>query len=268
MRAAARDAASSTPLRVAARAGYVANGLVHVMIGAIVVAIALGARGEGDQAGALKAVAAAPLGFVVLWLAAGALAALGVWHGITAVLVRRRGDDPADRARAWGRRASEGGQAVVFLALGFVAGAVALGAKPDAEETAESASRGVLQIWGGPWLLGTVGLAVAGAGVAFVVMGVRRSFHNRVDLPDGGAGRALEVLGVVGFVAKGVALGVVGVLLVIAAVRGDADTAGGPDGAVDALLGLAAGPLLVGVVGGGFIAYGLFTVFRARYAKL
>jgi len=50
--------------------------------------------------------------------------------------------------------------------------------------------------------------------------------------------------------------------------RSDADAAGALDGALSALLGVAYGPLLVGAIGVGFIAYGLFCLFRARYAQL
>ena len=57
-----------------------------------------------------------------------------------------------------------------------------------------------------------------------------------------------------------------GVLLVIAAVRADPETAGGLDGAVDAMLALPLGPALAWVVGLGFIAYGVFTIARARFA--
>jgi hypothetical protein len=99
-------------------------------------------------------------------------------------------------------------------------------------------------------------------------MGLRRSFHSKVRLPDGVGGHVLSALGVVGFLAKGVALVVVGVLLVIAAVRIEPDTAGGLDGAVSALIALPAGPFLALLVGLGFLGYGVFTVFRARYARL
>ena len=58
------------------------------------------------------------------------------------------------------------------------------------------------------------------------------------------------------------------VLLVVAAVKIEPDTAGGLDGAVSALIALPAGPILAFLVGLGFLAYGVFTVFRARYARL
>lgn len=260
---AARQAETSTAFRFLARAGYVANGIVHILIGGIVLAVAFGGSGETNQSGAFQAIASAPLGYVALWVLAVALCALGVWHAVHGFAVR----EPS-ASKTWGRRISEWGQAVVFAALGVLAASVALGARPDTEESAEGASQGVLSVPGGPLLLGAVGLAFGIGGVAFVVMGLRRSFHKRIALPSGPPGKALSLLGVVGFVAKGVALGIVGILLVVAAVTFDPQAAGGFDGAIRALLSVAFGPVLVGVVGGGFIAYGVFTVFRAKYARL
>lgn len=267
-KAAAREAKSSAAFEVLARAGYVANGIVHILIGVIVLVLAFGGEAEGDQAGAMKALAAAPLGFVVLWLIAITLWALGLWHLAEGILARDRQGDVKGAAKKWGRRAAEWGQALVFIALGLISAAIALGARPDAEQTAESASSGLLDIPGGPIMLALVGIGIGAGGVSFVVMGVLRSFHKRMDIPAGARGRAVEVAGVVGFVAKGVALVIIGVLLLISAVRTDAETAGGLDGAVEALLHLALGPLLAGVVGAGFLAYGFFTVFRARFAKM
>jgi hypothetical protein len=267
-KAVASDARSNTAFEVLARAGYVASGIVHVLIGVVVLVLAFGGDGEGDQVGAMKALAGAPLGLVLLWLIAITLWALGLWHLAEGILARDRSDDVKGAAKKWGRRAAEWGQALVFIALGLLAAAIALGARPDAEKTAESASRGLLDIPGGPIVLALIGVGVTAGGVSFVVMGVRRSFHKRLDIPAGARGRAVEIAGVIGFVAKGVALVIVGVLLLLAAVRTDAETAGGLDGAVDALLNLSLGPLLAGVVGAGFLAYGFFTVFRASFAKM
>ncbi len=260
---AAREARSSTPLRLLARGGYAANGVAHIIIGIIALVISGGGPGESDQAGAFLAIAQAPLGFAALWAMAVLLGALGLWHAAEGVAVMRRSD-----LTKWGVRVSEWGQAVIFVALGAIAASVALGARPNAEQTAQEASRGVLNIPGGPWVLALVGVAIAGGGVAFVVMGVRRSFHDKVAVPDGALGTVVTALGVVGFLAKGVALGVVGVLLVIAAVTVDAETAGGVDGAIRALLDVFGGPFLVAAVGAGFVAYGVFCLFRARYARL
>ncbi|MDF2555570.1 MAG: hypothetical protein K0R60_1465 [Microbacterium sp.] len=260
---AARAAEASAPFRVLARAGYAANGVVHALIGGIVLAVAVGGEGESDQAGAFKAIGAAPAGFLALWALAVALAALGVWHACAAVLAR----GSAGIAR-WGLRVSEGSQAIVFLAFAAISSAVALGAKPDAEEAAESASRGVLAIPGGTFVLGAAGLGFGIAGVAFAVMGARRSFRSKMTVPSGPLGHAIDSLGLIGFVAKGVALFTVGVLAVVAAVRIEPDRAGGLDGAIAALLALPFGPVVIGAVGVGFLAYAVFCCFRARYARI
>ncbi len=267
-KAVARGAESSTAFEVTARAGYVASGIVHVLIGVVVLVLAFGGDAQGDQVGALTALAAAPLGLALLWVIAITLWALGLWHLAEGILAHDRSDDLKGAAKKWGRRAAEWGQALVFVALGTVAAAIALGARPNAEKTAESASRGLLHIPGGPIVLALIGVGVGVGGVTFLVMGVRRSFHSRMDIPDGPRGRAVEIAGVVGFVAKGIALLIIGTLAVIAAARTDAETAGGLDGAVQALLDLALGPVLAGIVGAGFLAYGFFTVLRASLAKM
>lgn len=268
VKAAARGAESSTTLRVLARAGIAANGLVHVLIGAIVLVVAFGGQGESDQAGAFKAIAGAPLGFAALWILTIALWALAVWHVVEGILARDRDGDAKGFAKKWGVRVSEWGQAVVFAALGALSAAVALGARPDGDDTAEGTSRGILSLPGGPFVLGAVGLGVGIGGVVFVVMGVRRSFRDKMSIPSTPIGRSVEILGAVGFVAKGVALIVVGILLLVAAVKVDPDAAGGLDGAIRALLALPYGPILAGIVGCGLIAYGVFCFFRARYARL
>lgn len=261
---AARAVERQPAARVLARGGYVANGLVHLLIGALVIGVAFGGDRDADQTGAFRAVAEVPLGFVALWVAAALLAALGVWHLAEGMLAsrRRRG------AGVWGLRVSEWGQAIVFLFFGGLSAAVALGARPQADDAARDASRGILAVPGGVFAIVLVGVGVAIAGVVFVVMGVRRSFRSKMTIPDGAVGRVVEGLGVAGFIAKGVALGSLGGVLVVAAVRSRADEAGSLDAAIRALLDLSFGREIVIVVGAGLIAYGVFTVFRARYADL
>lgn len=262
-RSAAASAQSSSAFRALARAGFVANGLVHVLLGALVVAVAFGGDEQTDQSGAFEAIAAAPFGAVLLWACAVALWALGAWRAVEAFVAR--GTSGADRAK---RAVKEGAQAVSFLAVGGIAASVALGARSQGDQSAQSASSSVLSLPGGPFLLGAVGIVVAAVGVGFVVSGARRSFRKKISTPGGTLGSAIVVLGTVGYIAKGIALATVGILVVVAAVTVDPSASGGLDAAVSALLQTPAGPWLGAAVGIGFIAYGLFTVLRAKYARL
>jgi hypothetical protein len=259
----AREAESNHGVHVVARAGYVANGFVHMLIGAIVLVVAFGGHGETDQTGALKAVASAPWGFVALWALAIALLGLGAYHLLDGIA-----GWGGDAAKKWGRRIGEWGQSLVFIALGLLAASVALGAKPDADKSAEVASRDLLSVPGGPVALWLIGAGIGVGGIVFVVMGIRRSFEKRVSVPDGRLGVLIKTLGVVGFVAKGIALVVLAILVVVAAVKVEPKAAGGLDAAIDALVERPYGPPLVGAVGVGLVAYGVFCFFRARYAKL
>lgn len=261
---AARAVERQPDARALARGGYVANGVVHLLIGSLIVAVAFGGERDADQTGAFRAVAELPLGFVALWAAAALLTALGLWHLAEGMLAsrRRRG------AAVWGLRVSEWGQALVFLFFGGLSAAVALGARPHADEAARDVSRGILAVPGGVFAIVLVGVGVAIAGVVFAVMGVRRSFRSKMTIPEGAIGRVVAGLGVTGFIAKGVALGSLGGVLIVAAVRSRADEAGSLDAAIRALLDLSFGREIVVVVGAGLLAYGVFTVFRARYADL
>ena len=78
----------------------------------------------------------------------------------------------------------------------------------------------------------------------------------------------MTALGVIGYSAEGVALMVVGILFWVAAATLDPTRASGLDGALRALAGVPFGEFILVVIGAGFIAYGLYSEFRARYARL
>ncbi|WP_221583813.1 DUF1206 domain-containing protein [Microbacterium sp. G2-8] len=265
---AAEEVTRNPVMRVLARAGFVANGVVHGLMGAIALTIAFGeSSGSSDQRGALKVVAEAPFGFAALWIAAIALCGLAAWSLFDGILTYG-GRDATAQAKKWGRRLGAWILAIVYASLGVLAAVVAVGARGSGESSAESASRGVLGLPGGPILLGLGGLVIAGVGVGFGVIGVRGGFRKRLKMPGGATGTTVMMLGVVGYCAKGAALLVVGILLVVAAITVDPDAAGSIDGALQALRDRRFGPLAVAVVGVGLIAYGLFLMLRGKYARL
>lgn len=263
VKAAAERAERHPSFRVAARCGHIANGIVHGIIGVFALTLAWTGRGQSDQSQAFQTIAAAPFGAVALWLLAVVLWALGVFYAANGFAIRI-----GDTKQRWSWRLSEWGRAAIYLTIGSVASSFAAGSRSDGEQSAEQASRGLLQVPGGPFLLGAAGVAIGIAGVVFVVIGVRRGFRKRVELPKGPAGRAIEALGAFGYVAKGGSLGVVAGLVVTAAIRNDPDAAGALDAAIRLLKDLPAGTAIVTAMGIGFLAYAVFCVFRARYDKL
>ena len=121
---------------------------------------------------------------------------------------------------------------------------------------------------GGVALLVLIGLVVLGVGVAFVVRGIRRDFEEKLALPAGAAGTGIRVLGTVGYVAKGVAVAIVGVLFAVAAFTHDPEKAGGLDSALKSLAELPFGQVILWLVGAGLMVYGVYCFARARYGRL
>ncbi|HEY4224997.1 MAG TPA: DUF1206 domain-containing protein [Pseudolysinimonas sp.] len=246
-----------------ARAGYAVSGLLHALIGVIALTTVFGVeRGRADQTGALVKIAEIPAGAVLIWAMVVAVVALGLWQIARGIAVSEKDD-----RRRWFRRISAFGQAFGFLAIGFLAARIAIAGKSGAGDS-RTLTAAVLAVPGGAVLIGAVGVAVFGAGVYFVVKGISRRFLRDLGKEGVGVRRSVELLGVTGHVAKGVALAILGVLVVVAAVTSDPQQAAGLDQVFDAIAALPFGAALIAIVGVGFIAYGGYCGFRARLARL
>ena len=262
---AADDATDSRGFVLAARAGYVAAGLLHVMIGAIALRVATGGSGSADQSGAVAALAGSPGGTVLLWACFLGCAALAVFL-FSEVFFGATQRSDRDRLK---HRVKMGGQAVVYGAIGAVFGTYALGGTSDSSGSTQSLSARLMAHPAGTVLLIAVGLGLVVAGAFFVHRGVTRSFReNLKSLPPGRPGRAVMWLGTAGYAAKGVALAVLGVLVVVATVRSDPEQSSGLDGALKALQEQPFGAWILGAVALGLICYGVFMVVRARYQRM
>ena len=262
---AADDATDSRGFVLAARAGYVAAGLLHVMIGAIALRVATGGSGSADQSGAVAALAGSPGGTVLLWACFLGCAALAVFL-FSEIFFGATQRSDRDRLK---HRVKMGGQAVVYGAIGAVFGTYALGGTSDSSGSTQSLSARLMAHPAGTVLLIVVGLGLVVAGAFFVHRGVTRSFRENLKrLPPGTAGRAVMWLGTAGYAAKGVALAVLGVLVVVATVRSDPEQSSGLDGALKALQEQPFGAWILGAVALGLICYGVFMVVRARYQRM
>ena len=82
------------------------------------------------------------------------------------------------------------------------------------------------------------------------------------------AAALIVTFGMVGYIAKGIAVGVVGVLFVVAALTHDPEKASGLDGALKSLADLPFGTFILWLVGAGLIIYGVYCFARARYARM
>lgn len=256
VRAAAASANDNPVVETGARLGYAASGVLHLLIGWVGIQLAWFHDGrKADQTGAIQSLADTGLGALPLWVALVGFGLLGLWQLLEALVRRGAGD-----------RLKAAGKGVVYLALAAATASVAMGGgkKSGSKQTAD-VTRTLMDQPFGRVLVGLLGLAVIGVGVYHVVKGWRRGFLR--DLREHPGPWAVR-LGRVGYIAKGVALALVGGLFVSAAATAQPGKAKGLDGALRTLLDAPLGPVLLTLVAAGFAAYGLYSFFRARYARV
>lgn len=263
----AKQVAQSRPVKLAARVGLLSYGVTHLLIAWIALQIAFGGGGgeKADQGGAFQALAAQPLGRTLLWVLTIGFVAVALWRLEQAIWGYRYVSDTTEQLR---KRAVSGGKVVIFAVLAVLAGRAA-GGGGGGGAGQQQATAGLLGLPGGQFIVGAVGLGVIVAGGAKVYAGWEKTFRDDMDLPsDRRARMVAERTGQVGFIAKGLATALIGVLIVIAAWRFDPKEAAGLDSALKSLAAQPFGPFLLAAVAIGLACYGVFCFFDARYHRV
>ena len=121
----------------------------------------------------------------------------------------------------------------------------------------------------GRFLVAAVGVAILVVAIRHVHRGISDNFTHDLqgEATTGSSRSAVMVVGRVGYVGKGAAIGVVGVLFGWAALSYDPDKAGGLDDALKTLRDEPYGPYLLSLVAVGLAAFGLFCFAWARYVR-
>jgi Domain of Unknown Function (DUF1206) len=274
-----QDVAHRHPsLVTAARFGWVAKGVVYALVGVLAVPIAIQglqsdrARDKGTQAsqlGAVTEIGQNSFGTIALWIIAIGLALYVLWRLVSIML-------PADNsAKAWVTRAGYLISAVTYALLAWTAVSFALNARSANGKNTEDAkverfTRDLMDMTAGRWLVGAIGVAVIGAGIYFLIKGVRASFRDELD--PAGVGpvphETIVTLGRVGWIGRGIVMGLVGWFLIRAAVEFRPSEAKGFDGSLREVTETAIGPFIVAVAAVGLIVYGLFCVISAPRQRL
>ena len=257
----AADRANQHPaVKVMARGGFVVLGVLHILIGWIALRIATGSGGgEASNSGALATIAQAPGGQLLLWVAVAALAALSLWR-LTQLFT---GEEMKDKAKG-------GVMAVVFASLAFTTGTFAAGGQTSDGDTATDVTATALaQPWGGALLI-IAGLVVLGVGLFSIHRGATKGFKEDLEAGAGAGnvGSAIVGAGMAGYIARGIAFAILGVLIVIAGWKSDPEQAAGLDAALRTLGEQPFGAVLLITIGVGLALYGLYSIARARYIRM
>jgi hypothetical protein len=249
-----------------AKAGFIARGVVYILIGALALAIALGKPApEADRTGALQAVAAEPFGKLILWLLVIGFAAMALWRFAQAYYgVRRRGHRGGQEALA----AVRGVIYTVFF-IGTLRYVLGLPAPHSTNQQTRDFTTTAMAHSYGRILILLVGIVIGVIGLAVIRIGVTKSFLK--DLQLGQASRrtreGVEALGTVGNIARGLVYAGVGAFMVDAAATYDASKAKGIDATLRSFAHTPVGPVLLVVVAIGLALFGVYSLAEARWHR-
>jgi hypothetical protein len=266
---AAHVAARSRTLEVLARAGLLSWGIVHLTLAWICVRVAFGeSGGKADQSGALATLASNPGGTALLGVLGIGFLGFAAWQVTEAIRGHRERSAGAERVL---HRVISAGRVLLFGALAAASASFAFGSRnSDSAAEQQSTTADLLGLPGGQVLVGAIGLTVVVVGAVLVYRGVARKFHENLD--TAAMPREVEhpttVLGVLGYSAKGVVLGIAGALVVSAAVTFDPSKSRGLDAALKTLGEQPYGKALLCTAAAGLACFGLYSIVDARYRKI
>jgi hypothetical protein len=237
---------------------------MHLLVAWITVSILIGRRPANSSTGALADLARSGPGLVLLLVLASGFVVLGVWQAIAGLVGYRH----LDGGRRHLMRLGAGCRVVTYGYLAFSIGRLLLD-RHAAGSSPRSTSAGVLAQPLGRVVLGGAGLVIIGIGIGLAVFGVRREFLDQLDdeAQNGGRRVPIVVLGEAGYVAKGIAFVVVGIVVAWAGATGDPRKTGGLDQSLERLVGAPVGVVAIAVIGTGIGCFGLYLLARARHLR-
>ncbi|MFE5288739.1 DUF1206 domain-containing protein [Nocardia sp. NPDC056611] len=242
------------------------SGIVHLIIGYIAIRIAFGGpAGTADQSGAMAELAAKPGGVIALWVCVVAFGLMALWRLAEAALGSSSESATDSKKSEAIDRVKAAGLAVVYFAFALTAFEFARRSGKSSSGQSRGITARMMQTTAGTVALIAGGLIIIAIGGYHVYKGVSQNFLE--DL-EGATSDLVRRLGTVGYIAKGLAIAAVGLLVILAVSRSEPDKAAGLDGAFKTVGAQPFGAALLIVSGLGIITYGLYSFAMARYTKM
>ncbi|MDX6533992.1 MAG: hypothetical protein QOF68_1736 [Gaiellales bacterium] len=267
-RAVSTDDARHPAIEALARVGFVARGLLYVVVAVLAVEVARGHHtSEASQKGALREVAAQPFGFWLIAALAIGFGGYALWRLISAGIGRMQ---ESGEKKSVGSRLAAFGSGMVYGSLCIAATSMLLGSGGTDSESdhIDRATTFLMDI--SPWIVLAAGATVVGVGAyqAFVGLSGRFMKHFKKQQMSARAHRWARRIGAFGHIARGMSLALIGWFLIDAARDYDPKDAVGLDGALQKLATEPYGEPALLAVAFGLAAFGVFSLFAARYSEV
>lgn len=243
---------ASKTVAIASRVGYAAHGLVYALIAifALDAAVVGGqAKGGAEAISTLGQHLGGAVMLVVLAAGLSGYALMRFWQGFA-----QAAECDTD-LKGLLARAARVAVALVHAGLVLYTLNLALGIfQSGSGESAKSLTARAMAYPAGVLLIAAIGVGFLAVGVWQLKHAITADFMDDLDRPAHRK-RWIPVTGRIGFAARFLVFAIVGVFLLIAAIRSDPDKAEGLGGALSMLLKQPFGPVLLGLVALGLMAF-------------
>lgn len=250
------------------RLGHAAKGVVYLLVGYRVLKGALRWIRPAGSSQALEALQKQPLGEPLLLILAAGLGFFALWRAVQTFW------DPERVGRDWRGLLERAGFAMSGLFYGnLAAGALEMALeRPEPEDIHEQEQLAAFLLGQplGEWLVALVGMVVIAVGLGQLYKAWSGKFLEPLHLADMKAWerRVVVALAYAGLGARGCVFLALGAFVVRAAWTLDPGQVESVGEIFATLRSLPYGTHLLGLVGLGFVAYGLFMLVEARYRRL
>jgi hypothetical protein len=235
-----------------ARLGFAMRGLLYVIIALLV----LGTGRTEDLTGALEYLGHG-IGRGLLIVMVAGLTGYGLWRLGDAAFGM---DSGVGHPKAWRRRIAAAASGSIYLFLAFKAAKIMIGGHVGSTGPQQNAAT-AMHFPKGEYLVGAAAVVGVGAGLVQLYKAGTCSFLRYLD--DRARRTWIELLGRIGYAARGVIFLTVGYLLARSAFDRSPAEAGGLKQALEAL----SSPLRYPVAAG-LMVFGFFSVIEARYRSI
>lgn len=248
-----------------ARAGLIAKGMVYVILGILgfMAAFEIGGTTNDDtnKTGALVSIKELPGGLIILVLLVIGLICYSGWRLIQSFA----GSSNAETK--WTKRVRYFWSAIIYLLLAATAlQMIFLNRNGKGHQDQYWVSR-ILQHPSGQFIITLAGIVLAAIGVYQIYYGLSEKYRKHVQELNthGSKSKFLLTSGKIGYIARGVVWIIIGYLFFLAGLHKNSAEAGDTGKAFGFIENSAFGSYLLGALGLGLIAYGIFNFIRARY---
>lgn len=260
-------AATTKPwVKRVAQTGYIAKGVVYVLLGLLGFMAAFELTGtsnqQASQSGLLQFVKDLPAGTLLLLLLAAGLLCYSAWRGVQTFY------QPKEKKK-WPTRLRYFFSGVAYLALAYAAIRLVVENRSANGDQNQVLASELLQQPLGQLLVALAALVFTGTGFYQIYYGLSEKYKKHVQAMSRQSAYADTLLrsGKVGYISRGVVWLVIAFLFLRAAIYSRASEAGNTDKAFHFVEASPFGSYMLGVLGVGLVAYGIFNFIRARYEQ-